>query len=166
VAVTTDSLQELVGLRLTKADLAVDQLVLHFGALREMTVQGGRREGETAVVGARGLYLMCAWRLRSRGSLVTGSSDVYVFAGDDKPHRWTFRDGGSLQEIRMNEIIRDEPLVRSTQVDPVTGDLVITFDGELVLEAFGTSSSGEEWMYFEPDSERRSVVFRSGPEKR
>jgi hypothetical protein len=161
VGVASESLEPIVGLRLTRSTLAVDQRIFYFGPLRSVALLDGPRKGGSALVGAYGLYVKCGWRFMRNGAVVTGSADIERYAGDATPPRWTFRDGNSIQQVKMPEIIDAEPLVRTAQVNPGSGDIVVTFEGGLSFETFSLSSSGEEWLFFVPASDSEATVFRA-----
>jgi hypothetical protein len=93
----------LIGLRLSIVRRAADMLVLHFGVIRP------HPSGE-GTVADYALHVQCPWRLDGPQGTVTGSGDLWVYAGPgERPPDWSYEDGFSLQDRKFATVFaRDE----------------------------------------------------------
>jgi hypothetical protein len=93
-----DGLDMLIGLRLSIVRRAADMLGLHFGDIRP------HPSGE-GTVGAYTLHVQCPWRLDRPNGTITGSGDLWVYAGrGERPPNWSYDDGFSLQDRKFAQL--------------------------------------------------------------
>lgn len=157
-----DALDILIGLRLSIIRRAADMLVLHFGDVRPHSSGVG-------TVGAYALHVQCPWRLDGPTKTVTGSSDLWIYAGTgERPENWSYDDGLSLQDKKFADLFaRDEEtrswindsdrlVVAATQQTKL-GEVKLDFVNQFAISIFPTSAVSEAWRFFAPDSDRHLV---------
>src|SRR5258706_5878268 len=89
----------LVGLKLAIVRRAADMLLLHFGNVRRIPFGLGS-------VGTYAFHIQCPWRFDGPGGTLTGSYDLYEFAGAGiRPSGWKSEDGFSLQDRIFDNVI-------------------------------------------------------------
>ena len=137
-------------------------LVLHFGDIRPHSSGAG-------TVGAYALHVQCPWRLDGPTETVTGSGDLWAYAGPgERPDNWSYDDGLSLQDERFADFfVRDDEtrswinngdgfvVVAAQQTK--RGDVKLAFVNGFAISIFPSSSTGEAWRFFAPDSDRHLV---------
>jgi hypothetical protein len=157
-----DALDILIGLRLSIIRRAADMLVLHFGDVRPHSSGVG-------TVGAYALHVQCPWRLDGPTKTVTGSSDLWIYAGTgERPENWSYDDGLSLQDKKFADLFaRDEEtrswindsdrLVAAATQQTKLGEVKLDFVNQFAISIFPTSAVSEAWRFFAPDSDRHLV---------
>lgn len=145
--------QALLGSRLTDVGHAAD--------MREFVFEsrtGGAGLGVREVF----LHVQCAWRLEFEGKIVTGNLDWYVpdESAGQVIENWEPAAGGSIQELKLREVLRDQNsaggLIHSN-VDGLFvtdvrgtpfGDLEIILAEKYRLCLFPAGCDGEHWRVF------------------
>ena len=152
----------LIGLRLSIVRRAADMLVVHFGDIRP---SGG------GTVGSYALHVQCPWRLDGPHGIVTGRDDLWDYAGPgERPPRWSYDDGHSLQDKRFATLFaRDEAtrswvnendrLVVTAAEQSQRGDVKIELSEGYAIQVFPAGSRGEAWRFFAPDSGDDHLIF-------
>jgi hypothetical protein len=83
----------------------------------------------------------CGWRIEQTHSIIVGSYDSPAVIEE------------SIQNLEGKKVI-------SVELSPNLGDLVLTFENELVLKVFNESSqAASAWMLFTPEKH----VIKAGP---
>ncbi|MCQ1769359.1 hypothetical protein NOJ28_27925 [Neorhizobium galegae] len=159
------SLQVLVGLRMSIARNAADMKVFHFGKIQP-------HPSGTGTVGLYVLHIRCPWRLVSRDTVYTGTSDRLVGPADGKEVDDGNPRSGSLQDVKFasllggdDEITRsflntsEQLIVTSVNVDSCGGaDLLLS--GDYRLQIFPDGSCEEDWRFVEMRG--RHLVIKGG----
>jgi hypothetical protein len=157
-----NAFEVLAGLRVSIVRRAADMLVLHFGDIRAHPSGDG-------TIGAYALHVQCPWRLEGPMGIVTGRDDLWSYAGPgERPPRWSYEDGHSLQDKRFGNLFtRDESTqswvnesnrfaVISTH-QTARGDVKLELAGEHAILLFPASSKYEAWRFFSPGSDDHLV---------
>jgi len=96
--------------------------------------------------------IYCAWRLVRHGRLVRAHSD----------HGQQFGLPAPVDVAHdASELLRERPITGG-RIDPVLGDFVLEFEGDLRLEVFNDSSGYEGWLLSGPNG--TTLVAISGGE--
>lgn len=155
-------MEALVGLELTTSFLAADMRMFGFGPPRP------RGRGVTADLS---LHLQCPWRIVSGEAIVVSSSDLYSYGGPgDAPDEWTYDDGLSLQNQRLEQLLGPRVplgdgycyrsgLVVTAASKSANGDLAIAFSTGPILQVFPVSTDDEQWRLFVPGGGAAHLVF-------
>lgn len=147
----------LTGLRLSIIRRAADMLVLHFGDIRPHSSGKG-------TVGDFAFHIQCPWRFARAPGILTGSGDLWCYAGPgERPDNWRYEDGNSLQDRMFDELMgpcdaetrswynRQERLVvKEAFVGPL-GDVAIDLiKDDCLFQVFPDASEagGEAWRFF------------------
>lgn len=156
------SLQVLIGLRLTIARHAGNVRLFHFGELSNSPDSCGQYA----------LHLECPWRIEQNDRILTGLYDWYIPATPDAvvDDSWDPADGGSLQEAVLRNLMRDlsgqsrsiinrsEPLaVRDVMADDF-GGFSLDLSSGVRLTVFPSGSRGEQWRFFQPEADTEHFV--------
>ena len=157
-----DEFRVLNGKRLSIVRRAADMLVLHFGDIRPHASGDG-------TVGDYAFHIQCPWRFEGPAGIITGRDDLWDYAGPgERPRRWSYEDGFSLQDVRWAEyFVRDEETnswVNATDRFVVNradqselGDVTLFFSDGYRLLVFPAGSRGEAWRFFAPGSDHHLV---------
>jgi hypothetical protein len=158
--------QAIVGLPLSIVRDASDMKVFHFGKVSPH--KSGR-----GTVGQYALHVQCPWRIVTDNGVITGKSDRFIEPSDDGEIDLEDARGGTLQAVRICELLGGFDaetnshvnqtrglFVRSVEND-VHGGLAISFEQSLSLEVFPDISAGEEWRFIECQG-KRDVVLECG----
>jgi hypothetical protein len=149
----TEALQPLVGLRLSIARCAADMRVFHFGEIRP------HRNGRGAV-GEYALHVQCPWRLVGADGLITGSDDLYQPPSSDAEINQDDPQSGCLQDVRLAALLGGYDTITSSHINATDklvvvavradqyGSAEIIFSGDVSLQLFPASSTGENWRFF------------------
>jgi hypothetical protein len=151
--VLEDLAEKLTGSRLTIVSYAADMR----GFVFEGAFEKDNPRGPLELF----LHVQCAWRIELANRIVTGNFDWYepADAAEDMGEDWDPATGGSLQDMRLREMLRDSSVagpVRSQEKDfrvskvDVTcfGDLDVCFDNGFTLRLFPSRSRSESWRLF------------------
>ena len=152
----------LIGLRLSIVRRAADMLVLHFGVIRP------HPSGE-GTVADYALHVQCPWRLDGPQGTVTGSGDLWVYAGPgERPPDWSYEDGFSLQDRKFATVFaRDEKtrswvnasdrfvVIAAKQTN--RGDVTLELANGYAILLFPASGQHEAWRLFASGSDRHLV---------
>jgi len=148
-----EALRRLLGLQLVWSTNAADMREFGFAS----PTPSGTSRGEW------GLHIQCPWRIEGQNHIITGDSDWFELRDDDQaPARdWNPGAGGSLQEARLRQLLRDHDdshrvlqnttdqlIVEDVDADSC-GGACIKLSGEIQLRLFPTGSRGESWRLFE-----------------
>lgn len=160
----------LIGLRLSIVRRAADMLVMHFGDIRPHS----SGEGTT---GAYALHVQCPWRIDGLIETITGSGDLWVYAGPgERPANWSYEHGLSLQDQKFGELVgrydrstrswlnEADRLVVMAVAHTHTGDARIELTGDHLIRIFPDGSAHEAWRFFAPGADCH-FVFRGDNEK-
>jgi hypothetical protein len=158
-------LQVLVGLPLSIARNAADMKILHFGEIQPHPSGRG-------TVGPYALHIHCPWRLVSKDTVFTGTSDRFVgpvegTEVDDHDPR-----SGNLQLIRIASLLKgydettksfvntaEQLVVIAAYADNLGGaDLLLS--GDYRLQIFPDGSLEEDWRFVELQG--RHIVIEGG----
>jgi|GEM_PF-1190715 len=157
-----DAFDVLIGLRLSIVRRAADMLVLHFGDIR------AHASGE-GTVGAYALHVQCPWRLDGPKGTVTGSRDLWEYAGPgERPPNWSYEDGFSLQDRKFADLFARDESTRSwiNESDRFViaaahqnerGDVRLEFANGYTILVFPAESRSEAWRLFSSGSDRHLV---------
>jgi hypothetical protein len=159
----SDAFEVLTGLRLSIVRRAADMLMLHFGDVRP-------HQSGSGTVGAYALHVQCPWRLDGPDRTITGSSDLWAYAGSgEHPANWSYEDGLSLQDRKLDETVGSYDAgtrswynksglftVTAALLKPY-GEVELQFSGGYTLAIFPAGSAGEAWRFFATDSKRHLV---------
>jgi hypothetical protein len=161
----------LIGLRLSIVRRAADMLVVHFGDIRPHS----SGEGTT---GAYALHVQCPWRIDGLVETITGSADLWRYAGPgQRPADWTYEDGFSLQDRKFAELIgpydrvtrswlnEADRLVVTAAAHTHFGDVWLELTGDHLLRVFPAASRGEAWRFFAANADRHLVFPDPGRER-
>lgn len=144
-------------------------LVLHFGPI----VASLSRNGRIGSVGSYTLHIQCPWRIDSVDNTVTGSADLREYAGpcEFTPENWSYEDGSSLQDHKLNELFGTYQTGRGGgwfsesakfEVTDVIcnkyGELKVSFPAGYTLSAFPAGNI-EAWRFFAPGNKDEHLVF-------
>lgn len=169
-SITNSSLQEaaesalrrLLGLRLIGTKNLGSLRSFYFGELR---LQEGKRPAPFV------LDLLCVWRLEQQGRILTGEGDLYVQATGQVDSRWNPGDDwGHRQDEVLVALLGDRHLdfggivankvqlvAEAVTTDPL-GGFRLELSGNLVITAFPTHSTEEDWRLVTPEGESHVVV--------
>lgn len=157
-----DAFGVLIGLRLSIVRRAADMLVLHFGDIR------AHASGE-GTVGAYALHVQCPWRFDGPNGTVTGSGDLWVYAGPaERPPNWSYEDGFSLQDRKFADLFARDESTRSwvneserfvvvAAQQNERGDVRLELANGCTILAFPAGSRSEAWRLFASGSDRHLV---------
>lgn len=158
------TLDALIGLRLSIVRRAADMLVLHFGEIRP------HKSGK-GTVGDYALHVQCPWRFDGPARTVTGSDDLWDYAGPgERPPNWSYEDGQGLQDRQFSRVFaRDETTrswVNETERFFVTGveqtkrgDVRIDLSGQYAILVFPANSRREAWRFFATSDDGDHLIF-------
>jgi hypothetical protein len=157
-------LQAILGLPLWSIGRAGDLEWFLFGSQRRIV---STRGGETKVVSDFALHVQCAWRIRNKNRIVTGSRDRFYPPGeysyqDLEEFEWDI-PGGNLLDMRISKLLEEKEenpfVVISIQADEVGSVNFFLSDG-YSLEIFPDDSlSSEYWRFFIPYDEKEHFVI-------
>lgn len=157
-----NSLDAIIGLRLSLVRHMADMLGLHFGDIR--LHHSGR-----GTVGAYVLHVSCPWRLDGPREAITGSDDRWEYAGPgERPPGWSHEDGPTLQDKRLDKLFgesrerigwvnEDNKFMVSSIHQAAQGDLKLEFLDGYSISIFPASGAREAWRFFAPEDERHLV---------
>jgi len=158
----------LIGLPLSIARNAADMKGFHFGSIRPHY----SRTGRVGTVGQYALHIQCPWRIVGGDAIVTGSSDRFQGPREDIDYNDEDARGGSLQSVRLEELLKgfdastssfvnatENLVVQAVQADNY-GGLDIALTGGLKLQIFPAGSNGEDWRFI--DVEGGDIVIEAG----
>lgn len=162
-------LSPLIGKQLSIARRAADMRGFHFG--RIIVEAKNRSRGEFA------LHIQCPWHIEGPDGIVTGRSDLWEPADQDKEidwDTWNYEDGENLQDHRVGALLKGyDPKTRSfvneTEsliVEAIDADdfggVAISLSGGYRLVLFPSGSVGEDWRLFQPSSDPKHFVIAGG----
>ena len=150
----------LKGLSLSIIRRAADMLVLHFGEIRP------HHSGQ-GTIGEFAFHVQCPWRFARPDGILTGSGDLWHYAGPgERPENWSYEDGNSLQDLMFSELMgprdaetaswynREQRLtVKDAFVGPL-GDVALDIvNQDCLFQVFPDSGTagGEAWRFFASD---------------
>ncbi|TCM53251.1 hypothetical protein C8J36_107214 [Rhizobium sp. PP-F2F-G48] len=159
------SLQVLIGLPMSIARNAADMKVFHFGEIQP-------HPSGTGTVGLYALHIQCPWRLVSRDTVYTGTSDRLIGPADGKEVDNGDPRSGSLQDVKLASLLggydektrsflntSEQLIVTSVNVDSFGGaDLLLS--GDYRLQIFPDGSCEEDWRLVEMKG--RHLVIEGG----
>lgn len=158
-------LQVLVGLPLSLARNAADMKVFHFGEIQPHPSGKG-------TVGLYALHIQCPWRLVSRDTIYTGTSDRLIGPADGKEVDDGDPRSGSLQDVKLASLLggydektrsflntSEQLIVTSVNVDSFGGANLL-LSGDYRLQIFPDGSCEEDWRFVE--LEGRHLVIEGG----
>jgi len=165
------ALAPLNGLPLWDARRTLNVVSLQFGERIERIFEGVHAKGP-GLVGTYALHLQCPWRLSATTGVLTGSQDVYEPADDtvteqELEHMTPGRMLADVELQRWFAAHTARPLcVQSVRVDRCAG-FVLSLEQDFALEVFPDASPSphdprEHWRLFQPGTEARHFVMRSG----
>lgn len=158
-----NSLDALVGLRLSIIRFYADTLGLHFGDVRPYAPGG--------TVGAFALHVSCPWRIDDSDGTIVGSQDRWNYGGQgDAPEGWNAEFGSNLRDKQLNELFgqRGETGSWTNETDRYLviaasktkyGDLRIDLSDGYTIRLFPAATEAEAWRLFAPDDESPHLVF-------
>jgi hypothetical protein len=153
----------LIGLKLSIVRRAADMLVLHFGNVRRLPFGLGS-------VGVYAFHVQCPWRFDAPDATLTGSYDLYEFAGAGvRPSGWKSEDGFSLQDRVLDHVIgsyddstrswyneSDRFVVMGADRSP-RGDVTLHLSDGYAFRVFPAGISGESWRFFAQGSKQHAI---------
>jgi hypothetical protein len=157
-----DAFHVLIGLRLSIVRRAADMLGLHFGKVRP-------HESGEGTVGEYTLHVQCPWRFDGPNGTVTGSSDLWVYAGPgERPPNWSYEDGFSLQDRKFADLFARDESTRSwvnesdrfcviAAQQNERGDVRLELANGYAILVFPAGSRSEAWRLFSSGSDRHLV---------
>jgi hypothetical protein len=161
------SLQKLVALPLSIARDAGNMKNFQFGAIRS-------HPSGTGTVGQYALHVQCPWRIITSNGIVTGSTDFYEPAEEEKEVVLQDAKAGNLQQKRLGDLLQSydastrswvngtgQLVVQTVQVDEF-GGFELELSGDVRLQIFPCGSRGEDWRFFAPGSEEDHLVVAGG----
>ncbi len=99
------------------------------------------------------IAVTAAWRLVGKDGVAFGNREEDI----DRPSLWPLGGDSTVERLLKRK------RVESVDLDPVTGDLQVTFDAKLRLEVFNNSASYEGWQaHFAVDGQNVSLVGMPG----
>lgn len=149
------ALSQVIGLPLTASYRAANMRTLHFGRMR--AVEGG-------AVGDYALHIQCPWRVEGPDGIVTGHADLWDPVEDSAPYdaNWDYEKSPNLQDARMTQWLeRNELVVSKVEADEF-GGAAISFHQGFVLRLFPGGSRGEDWRFFQPNTDNEHLVISGG----
>ena len=154
----------LIDLRLSIVRRAADMLVVHFGEIRP------HPSGE-GTIGDYALHVQCPWRFDGPLGTVTGRDDLWEYAGPgERPEKWSYEDGSSLQDERLSHFFARDAQTRSWgnpsdrfravgAQQSERGDVRLDLSGGYALVVFPAGHKGEAWRFFAPGRDADHLVF-------
>ncbi len=162
------ALAGLEGLRLTIWRRAAGMLNLQFGPIRII---------ERGSIGSYGLHIDCPWRISRKGSILTGSSDLFKPKRETKAFDWQkwhdeARWQGNLMESIMGHLLKGyDPrtksitnatrgfIVRGIEVS-AHGDLRIDLSGGYRIDVFINGSRDEFYRLLDFERDKHHLLCK------
>jgi hypothetical protein len=153
------ALGKLIGTPMWGSARAVDMEMFAFGRQIEATDFRGRMTERAELA----LHVQCPWHLVQRGSLITGSGDLFAPASGDRDHDFDWQPVGSnRRDVILEAFFRESGLLVERIGILSAGLFVVHLSGGTELRIFpDRSSNGEEHWRFLASADEPHVVFRT-----
>lgn len=149
-------LKSLVDIPFTHTTRAANMECLKFGTLII------EQNGENRNIGLFGLHLQASWRFENRSHVIVGSDDLYERAdeSDEYDENYDYYEfNANLRDIKLHKLIKQEELIIISAKADKYGSLKISFNKNIKLCIFPTSTTKAYTEYW------RILDFRKGHKK-
>ena len=151
-----NTLQELIGIKLTQTTRSADMECLKFGF---------KTNNKNQNIGEFGLHIQTDWRIISGKGILIGSNDLFEPNSENKYEMDFDYEKGNLRDEKLRNLIDSNNLVVSRVVEDGIGGLNIGFNNQMELQIIPTNSSESEYNEFwrlidNRDTESRHIVSR------
>jgi len=151
-----DFLKSLVGLSFTHTTRAANMECLKFGTLFI------EKNGKNLNIGLFALHLQTSWRIVDKSGLIVGSDDLYERAdeSDEYDENYDYYEfNANLRDIKLSKLIKKRKLIIVSAKADKYGSLKISFNKNIKLVVFPTSTTKAYTEYW------RILDFRKGYKK-
>ena len=136
---TENTLQELIGFKLTQTSRSANMECLKFGLKTNEKNQN---------IGEFGLHIQADWRIINEDKILVGSSDLYEPNSENKSELDFDYENGNLRDGKLKNIIDSDDLIVSKIFADKIGGLNIRFNNKTELQILPTNSSESEYNEF------------------
>jgi len=137
-----ESLQVLVGLKLSRATRAINMQCFQFGRLQPI------RKG---FIGEFSLHIQCPWRLTNGHEIIVGSEDLYEQPFEKAEYNPEFEwdaPMANLRDVKLHNFMESNQLTVLALTPDNYGGLDINFNEEINLTLFPTITGKNEFLEY------------------
>jgi len=136
---TENTIQELIGFKLTQTSRSSDMECLKFGY---------KVNDKNQNIGEFGLHIQTNWRIIDKENILVGSNDLYEPNSENQSELDFDYEDGNLRDERLKKIIASKNLIVSKVLADGIGGLNILFNNKTELQIVPNNSSQSEYNEF------------------
>ena len=134
-----NTLQELIGIKLSQTTRSADMECLKFGF---------KANNKNENIGEFGLHIQTDWRIINGKGILIGSNDLFEPNSENKSEMDFNYEKGNLRDEKLRNLINSNDLIVSRAVTDGIGGLNIGFNNQMELQIIPTNSSESEYNEF------------------